>query len=74
MPMVLKLILCGILSDLLSCLMLLFFVFFTVLVLFVALQCSLLSFGGKVKEDHISLLINAGLLVSYLCILTHPLS
>lgn len=28
------------------------------------LQCSLLSLGGKVKDEHISLLINAGLLVS----------
>lgn len=30
----------------------------------VALQWSLLSLGGKVKEEHISLLISAGLLVS----------
>ena len=33
------------------------------------LQCTLLSHGGKVKDEHISLLINAGLLVSELKIM-----
>jgi len=28
------------------------------------MQCSLLSLGGKVKDSHISVLINAGVLVS----------
>lgn len=28
------------------------------------LQCSLLSLGGKVKDEHVSLLINGGVLVS----------
>lgn len=36
----------------------------------VALQWSLLSLGGKVKEEHISQLINAGLLVSILMFLS----
>lgn len=31
---------------------------------FFFMQCSLLSLGGKVKDSHISVLINAGVLVS----------
>lgn len=38
--------------------------FFFTITGFTQLQCSLLSIGGKVKDEDISLLINAGLLVS----------
>jgi len=37
---------------------------FSVLRMVFLMQCSLLSLGGKVKESHISVLINAGVLVS----------
>lgn len=40
--------------------------------LFVWMQCSLLSLGGKAKDSHISLLINAGILVSEMdCFIAH---
>ncbi|KAH7691528.1 Non-specific serine/threonine protein kinase protein [Dioscorea alata] len=36
------------------------------LVLFDALQCALLSYGGRVKDEHVTFLINAGLLTRQL--------